>query len=107
MSNGEIPGQVSKEGDGLLDSGGRNLKHSLEDAEVLAEYAARNNIQNVYAEIDAIAAAREAFSQGRLTAAAQRDFYVAFGSLAGAVVPVTVASLRASLDEYGVIVRKF
>jgi hypothetical protein len=46
-------------------------------------------------------------SHGDLTPSAQRDFYAAFSSLAAAVAPVTVASLRASLDAYGVEVRQY
>jgi hypothetical protein len=47
------------------------------------------------------------FSRGNLTASALRDFYTAFSTLAAAVAPVTVASLRASLETHGVEVRQY
>jgi hypothetical protein len=85
---------------------------ALEDAEVLADYAARYGVadaykEDVYKDIEEIAAARDAFSRGELSGAAQTNFYSAFSHLAAGVAPVTVASLKASLDEYGVEVRPF
>jgi hypothetical protein len=81
------------------------LAHSLNDAEILANYAVRNNIVGVHEAITGIAKAREDFVAGKLKGDEQRQFYAAYSTLASAIAPVTVSSLKDSLDEYGVEVR--
>lgn len=105
----------SKQGDdpsAVCSTGLAPLETALEDAEVLASYVARYGVadaykEDVYKDIEDIAAAREAFSQKKLSGAAQTNFYSALSRLAAGVAPVTVASLKASLDEYGVETRSF
>ena len=78
------------------------LAFSLDDAEVLAAYAVRNNIQGIEGAIEGIAKARDLFATENLKGDEQRNFYAAVSTLASKIAPVTVASLRASLSEYGV-----
>jgi hypothetical protein len=81
------------------------LGHSINDAEVLANYAVRNNITGVQDAIGGIAKAREHFASGNLKGEEQRVFYADYSALASAVSPVTVSSLKDSLDEYGLKVK--
>jgi hypothetical protein len=81
------------------------LKHSLNDAEILANYAVRNNVTGVQEAISGIAMAREDFVAGNLKGDSQRQFYANYSALASKIWPVTVASLKDSLDEYGPVVR--
>src|SRR5437879_2297297 len=83
------------------------LANSLADAEVLAAYGIRNNIQGVQDAVEGIAEARESFEQGKLMGDAQKRFYADFSTLASRVAPVTVATLRSCLPEYGTERRKF
>ena len=77
------------------------LAHSLDDAEVLVAYVIRNNIQEVQDAVEGIAVARECHGRGEFSADAQRKFYGDFSKLAAKVAPVTVSTLKASLEEYG------
>ena len=77
------------------------IANSLEDAEVLVAYAVRNNIQGVQDAVEGITQARDLFSRGELKGDAQKKFYADFSKLAATVAPVTVASLKASLEQYG------
>ena len=76
-------------------------------AEVLVAYAIRNNVQNVQDAIETVADSRDLLDKGQLSGEAQKKFYEAFAVLASQIAPVTVASLRASLDEYGKETRLF
>jgi hypothetical protein len=77
------------------------LAHSLDDAEVLVAYVVRNNIQGTQEAVEGVAEARELFTKGELKGDAQRRFYASFSKLAATVAPVTVATLKASLEQYG------
>lgn len=77
------------------------LAHSLDDAEVLVAYVIRNNVQNVQDAVEGIAEARENYDRGALSGEAQKKFYAHFSNLAAKVAPVTVGTLKASLEEYG------
>jgi hypothetical protein len=79
----------------------------LNDAEMLASYAVRNNITGLQDAIAEIAAARAFFRAGGLIGDEQKKFYVAYSALAAAISPVTVATLKSSLDEYGIDVRRW
>ena len=81
------------------------LKHSLNDAEILANYAVRNNVTGVQEAISGIATAREIFASANLNGDNQREFYENYSALASKIWPVSVASLKDSLEEYGVEVR--
>jgi hypothetical protein len=77
------------------------LGRSVDDAEVLVGYAIRNNVQGVQDAIEGIAAAREFYQAGTLRGEEQKKFYENFSQLAARVAPVTVATLKSCLDEYG------
>lgn len=77
------------------------LAHSLDDAEVLVAYVIRNNVQDVQDAVEGIAEARECYGRGEFSAAAQKKFYADFSKLAARVAPVTVSTLKASLEGYG------
>jgi len=77
------------------------LAHTLYDAEVLVAYVIRNNIQEVQDAVEGIAVARECYGRGEFSADAQKKFYGDFSKLAAKVAPVTVSTLKASLEEYG------
>lgn len=79
----------------------RALDRSLDDAEILASYAIRNNIPNVQDAILGIAEAREAFARRKLRGEVQKKFYGDFSTLAAKIAPVTVSTLQSCLDEYG------
>src|SRR2546423_968114 len=79
----------------------------LNDAEILAGYAVRNNVAGLQDAITQIAAARELFVAGKLIGDEQKKFYTAYSALAAAIAPVSVATLKSSLDEYGIEVRRF
>jgi hypothetical protein len=83
------------------------LALSLDDAEVLAGFAVRHNIQGVQPAIEGIAAARDLYSDKNLKGDAQRKFYADYSALASGIAPVTVDSLKASMDEYGVPSKAF
>jgi hypothetical protein len=83
------------------------LKLSIRDAQLLVAYAVRNNIPEVANAIETIIASDELYKEGKLESKAQGDFYQAYSTLAAKIAPVTVASLRDSLDEYGVPVKRF
>jgi hypothetical protein len=83
------------------------LKCSLNDAEILANYAVRNNITGVQEAISGIAMASENLDNGDLKGDKQREFYANYSTLASRIWPVSVASLKDSLDEYGVEVRNW
>ena len=70
-------------------------------AEVLVAYAIRNNVQNVQDAIETVADSRDLLEKRQLSGEAQKKFYEAFAALASQIAPVTVASLKASLDDYG------
>jgi hypothetical protein len=77
------------------------LAHSLDDAEVLVAYVIRNNIQGVQDAVEGMAEARECYGRGEFSADAQKKFYADFSKLAAKVAPVTVSTLKASLEDYG------
>lgn len=77
------------------------LAHSLDDAEVLVAYVIRNNIQGIQDAVEGIAEARECYGRGEFSADAQKKFYADFSKLAAKVAPVTVSTLKASLEDYG------
>src|SRR5438045_3442950 len=79
----------------------------LNDAEMLVSYVVRNNIAGLQDAIVEIAAARELFKAGNLVGEEQKKFYVAYSALAVAISPVTVATLKSSLDEYGIEGRRW
>jgi hypothetical protein len=81
------------------------LEHSLNDAEILANYAIHNNIAGMQDAIGGIAEAREQFAAGNLKGDNQRAFYAHYSALAARISPVSVASLKDSLDEYGLEVK--
>jgi hypothetical protein len=76
-------------------------------AEVLVAYAIRNNVQNVQDAIETVADSRDLLEKRQLSGEAQKKFYEAFAALASQIAPVTVASLKASLDDYGKETRLF
>ena len=83
------------------------LKLSVCDAQLLVAYAIRNNIPEVENAIQTIIISRALYKEDKLEGKPQGDFYQAYSALAAKVAPVTVASLRDSLDEYGVPVKRF
>jgi hypothetical protein len=76
-------------------------------AEVLVAYAIRNDVQGVQDAIETVADSRDLLEKGQLSGEAQKQFYEAFAALASQIAPVTVASLKASLDDYGKETRLF
>jgi hypothetical protein len=80
---------------------------SVTGAEVLVAYAIRNNVQDVQDAIETVADSRDLLEKRQLSGEAQKKFYEAFAVLASQIAPVTVASLKASLDEYGKETRLF
>jgi glutathione-specific gamma-glutamylcyclotransferase len=91
----------------LVDQEPDPLTLSLRDAQLLVAYAVRNNIPEVENAIDTIVTSESLYKGGKLESKAQADFYHAYSTLAAKIAPVTVASLRDSLDEYGVPVKQF
>ena len=77
------------------------LEQLLEDAELLARYAARNGVSNVLHASLTVARARKWFSERALLDTEQQQLCAAFRTLAEAVAPVTPVSIRASLKRYG------
>jgi glutathione-specific gamma-glutamylcyclotransferase len=91
----------------LVDEDPDPLKLSIRDAQLLVAYAVRNNIPEVENAIETIVTSNALYKEGKLEGKAQADFYQAYSTLAAKIAPVTVASLRDSLDEYGVPVKQF
>jgi hypothetical protein len=77
------------------------LEQLLEDAELLARYAALYGVSNVLDASLTVARARKWFSERALLDAEQQQLCAAFRTLAEAVAPVTPASIQASLKRYG------
>jgi cation transport protein ChaC len=91
----------------LVDDEPDPLKLSIRDAQLLVAYAVRNNIPEVENAIATIVTSEALYKEGKLESKAQGGFYQAYSTLAAKIAPVTVASLRDSLDEYGVPVKQF
>ena len=77
------------------------LAATVEDAEVLADYASREAMADVDQHVRAIAEAHDLLERGELSGPAQTEFYTAYSALSERLKPVTVTSLRDSLDKYG------
>jgi hypothetical protein len=75
------------------------LEESVEDAELLLNFAAQQGIRVEREVVEVIAGARELFEQGKLRGTQKADFYSNFGVLSRAVSPVTVSSLNSCVVD--------
>lgn len=81
-------------------AGGTDLEAAMEDARILVGYASRSGTEVEEAVIAELAEARAAREAGEWSAEREARFWIALNGLARAIRPVTVASIRASV-EYG------
>jgi hypothetical protein len=78
------------------------LSTALSDAELLLTHAVRDGMEIPPEIIDHLVLTRSLFTANTMTDAQEAQFWTAFGALSRLVSPVSVSSLRATMDSYAI-----
>lgn len=88
-------------------SSSSRLVEAVDDAQILLSYSAESGLDVANEATRTIATASEQLTSGDLSAEQETNFWSAFNTLSKAVSPVTVSSLRSTMDSYAPITTRY
>lgn len=88
-------------------SSSSQLVEAVADARILLAYSAESGLDVANEATRTIATASEQLSSGELSVEQETNFWSAFNTLSKAASPVTVSSLRSTMDSYAPIATRY